>query len=102
MNSFRDGTRQGPNGFGFSVQTAPGVAVDALAKGGSFPNGRISVSTVKRLESIPGVVVNWPTVGFGAYHGTVNIPDPPPPLIFEAISGAFTQSPNPYVVPRER
>ncbi len=102
MRSFQDGTRQGPNGFGFSVQTAPGMTVDALAKGGSFPNSRISVSTVKKLESIPGVVVNWSTVGYGAYHGTVNIPDPPPLLICEAISRAFRQRPNPYVVPRER
>ena len=100
VRSFWDGTRHGANGFGFSVQTAPDVSEDALARAGSFPNARISVSTVQALEPIPGVTVIAPTPGFGAYHGTVTLPDPPPPGLFETISAAFTQKPNPYVVPR--
>ena len=98
--SFQNGTQQGPNGFGFSVQTAPGVSVDELARGGSFPNNQISVSTTNQLQAIPGVTVNAPTPGFGTYHGTVNVPNPPSPGIFTTISGAFTQMPNPYVTPR--
>jgi hypothetical protein len=98
--SFQNGTKLGPNGFGFSVQTAPGVSVDQLARGGSFPNNQISVSTTNALQAIPGVTVNAPTPGFGTYHGTVNVPNPPPPGMFNAISGAFTQQPNPYVTPR--
>jgi hypothetical protein len=100
VRSFRDGTRVGPNGFGFSVQTAPGISEDALTRGGSFPNAQVSVSTVRKLEAIPGVTVSTPTPGFGAYHGTVNLPNPPPPGLFDAIRDAFTQKPNPYVIPR--
>lgn len=100
VRSFRDGTRHGANGFGFSVQTALGVSEDVLARAGSFPNGQISISTVQALEAIPSVTVIAPTPGFGAYHGTVTLPDPPPPGLFEAISAVFTQKPNPHVVPR--
>ena len=100
MKSFQQGTRPGPNGFGFSVQTTPGISVDELARGGLFPNNRVSVSTVERLQSIPGVRVRFPTPGFGAYHGTVVLPAPPPSGLFEAITATFTQQPNPHVVPR--
>jgi hypothetical protein len=96
----QNGTALTQNGFGFSVQTAPGVGIDELARGDSFPNASVSWATVQQLEAIPGVTVNFPTPGFGDYHGTVNIPDPPPPGIFNAISGVFNRTPNPYRVPR--
>jgi hypothetical protein len=99
-NSFQNGTAATQNGYGFSVQTAPGVSIDELARGGYFPNGQISVSTVEQLEAIPGVTVNFPTPGRGDYHGTVNVPNPPPPGFFNAISGAFRPQPNPFPVPR--
>ncbi len=100
VRSLRGGTRLGPNGFGLSVQTTPGISGDALERGGSFPNAQISVPTVRKLEAIPGVTVNAPTPGFSAYHGTVILPNPPPPGLFDAIRDAFTQKPNPYIVPR--
>ncbi len=66
--SFQQGSRPGPNGFGFSVQTAPGVSVDMLARGGSFPGNPISLATVRRLQAVPGVTVRAPTPGFGVYE----------------------------------
>jgi hypothetical protein len=100
VRSIRDGAQVSANGFGFSVQTAPGISEDVLARGGSFPNAQISVSTVRQLEAIPGVTVTAPTPGFGDYHGTVNLPNPPPSGLFDAIHDVFAQKPNPYVVPR--
>lgn len=92
----RVGTRHSVNGHGFSVQTAPGLSGEALARGGRFPNRQISVTTVEELRRI-GVTVIAPTTGAGAHHGTVVIPDPPPPGLFEAISRCFTQRANPFV-----
>jgi hypothetical protein len=94
------GTNFTINGYGFSVQTSPGVSVDQLARGGRFPNNQISWTTVDTLEKIPGVSVNWPTPGAGDYHGTVNLPNPPPPGIFGLISSQFNRIPNPHPVPR--
>lgn len=86
------------NGYGFSVQTAPGRSPNELAA--AAPNiaqyGSYSYTTVEQLESIPGVTVNYPTHGRGAYHGTVNVPNPPSPDLFATISGQFTTVPNPY------
>lgn len=73
--------------------------VDELARGGYFPNKQISVTTVQELQAIPGVNVNAPTPGYGDYHGTVNVPNPPPPGLFNAISGVFAQKSNPFPVP---
>jgi hypothetical protein len=98
--SFEKGTNLSQNGYGFSVQTAPNVSVDELARGGYFRNRQISVSTVDKLQAIPGVTVNSPTPGFGDYHGTVNVPNPPPAGLFDAIAGSFTQQPNPFPVRR--
>ena len=97
---FERGTQLTANGFGFSVQTAPGVPVDELARGGEFPNRQISVSTVQELNAIPGVAVNFPTPGRGLYHGTVNVPNPPSPGFFGTISGAFRPTINPFPVAR--
>ena len=94
------GTKLTQNGYGFSVQTAPGVSIDELARGGRFPNNQISWTTVDTLQKIPGVTVNWPTPGYGDYHGTVNLPNPPPPGIFNVISAQFNRMQNPYPTPR--
>ncbi|MGB9114986.1 RHS repeat-associated core domain-containing protein [Bradyrhizobium sp.] len=99
-SSFERGTNLTSNGYGFSVQTAPSVSISELARGGYFPNAQISVSTVQELQAIPGVTVNSPTPGFGDYHGTVNVPNPPPAGFFNVISGAFVPQPNPFQVPR--
>jgi hypothetical protein len=72
-SQLRAGTRLTANGYGFSVQTAPGVPVDELARGGRFPNRRISITTVQELRAA-GVTVNFPTPGAGAHHGTVVVP----------------------------
>ncbi len=100
VQNFMTGTTLSQNGYGFSVQTAPGVSIDELARGGGIPNNQISVSTVGQLLQIPGVTVNAPTPGYGDYHGTVNLPYPPPPGIFDAIAAAFVRMPNPYPTPR--
>lgn len=100
VEDFEKGTRLTPNGYGFSVQTLPGVGWEELARGGHFPNRSVSVTTVEKIQAIPGVTVNFPTPGFGEYHGTVNVPNPPPPGFFEAISGAFERRTNPYPNPR--
>jgi len=101
-NSLQAGTTNSPNGYGFSVQTAPVLSPNQLAAGA--PNisryGSYSFSTVMQLESIPGVEVSFPTPGGGLYHGTVTLPYPPPPGIFGAISSQFMQvTPNPYKSP---
>ena len=98
-SQLRAGTRRlTVNGYGFSIQTAPGVSVDELARGGRFPNRQISITTVEQLRGA-GVTVNFPTPGAGTHHGTVVLPSPPPPGIFEAISSLFTQRFNPFPVP---
>jgi hypothetical protein len=98
--SLQSGTKMSINGYGFSVQTAPGVSPLNLAA--AAPNieryGQFSVTTVPQLEEIPGVNVNFPTPGGGQYHGTVNVPNPAPPGIFNTISGAFQQQSNPFQV----
>jgi len=99
-STFEKGTALTTNGYGFSVQTAPRVSVDELARGGYFPNGQISVTTVQELQAIPGVIVNFPTPGRGDYHGTVNVPYPTPPGFFNVISGVFALRTNPFPVPR--
>ena len=97
----RAGTRHTINGHGFSIQTAPHVTVDELARGGQFPNRQISVTTVRRLLDV-GVAVRFPTPGAGAYHGTAIVPDPVPSGLFEALNQAFTPHPNPFPVPPNR
>jgi RHS repeat-associated protein len=98
-NSIQTGTAITINGYGFSVQTAPDLSPEQLASGA--PNiqnyGAYSYTTVQQLEEIPGVTVTWPTPGGGDNHGTVNVPYPPPPGIFDLISGTFTTvRPNPF------
>jgi hypothetical protein len=61
--------------------------------------GKYSVSTLDDLQGLPGVKVKWPTPGGGPFHGTVIIPDPPPPGLFVAISSKFQQVQNPYKTP---
>lgn len=79
------------NGFGFSVQTAPGLTIDELALGGMFPNSRISWTTVAMMQAISGVVVIFPTPGRGAFYGTVIVPNPPPHGLFDQLSALFRQ-----------
>jgi RHS repeat-associated protein len=97
---FQRGTNLTTNGFGFSVQTAPNVTVEELARGGGYKNSSISVSTVQQLQTIPGVTVTFPTPGGGRYHGTVNVPNPPPPGFYDLIASQFTRRPNPFPAPR--
>jgi hypothetical protein len=98
-SQLRTGTRHSVNGHGFSVQTAPGMQVDDLTRGGQFPNRLISVTTIAKLGTI-GITVNAPTPGAGAHHGTVVIPHIAPLGIFKAISRCFSQQTNPFITPR--
>jgi hypothetical protein len=99
-NSLQAGTAHTSNGYGFSVQTAPGLSPDQLAAGAPRIEAyrQYSVTTVSQLQRIPGVTVNA-TPGGGANHGTVNIPYPAPSGIFITISSQFQQRPNPFYKP---
>jgi hypothetical protein len=96
--SLATGTYMSINGYGFSVQTARGCSPDELAA--AAPNiaqyGAYSYTTIEQLQTIPGVSVNYPTYGQGAYHGTVNVPNPPRAGLFAEISRQFTTVVNPY------
>ena len=87
-----------PGLTGFSVQSAPGLSVEELARGGEFRNGQISVKTVGALQR-HGFEVVFPTPGRGGYHATVRAPDPLPPDIAALLSGLFVQYRNPHPVP---
>ena len=92
-----------PGLHGFSVQSEPGRTVFQLAEGGHFPNAQISVSTVEALVATGQAmgysvrVVKSPGRGF---HFTVEVPDPLPDALAEALSREFTQMPNPARVRR--
>jgi len=92
------GTFWSPNGYGFSVQSAPEVDVDELARGGFFKNPSISYTTALDLMAI-GLQLKLDTPGKGLYHSTVVVPFPPPPGVFTATSGIFTRKTNPFRVP---
>jgi hypothetical protein len=85
------------NGRGFSVQTAPGLSVEAWARGGRFPNRQISVATVGALETAGPPVVG-PTPGDGDHHGTVLVRVDATSETFEALSRCFSPWPNPFPV----
>ena len=85
---------------GFSVQSAPGVSVDELARGGQFLNPKISVTTRARLQWY-GFKIVFPTPGKGRYHATVQALYPLPPDLAEDLSRLFDQYPNPYPVRKQ-
>jgi hypothetical protein len=62
-----------PGLTGFSVQSAPGIQAEELARAGTFPHPRIGVTTVAVLEG-HGFRLVFPTPGEGAYHATVRAP----------------------------
>jgi hypothetical protein len=82
-----------PGLTGFSVQSAPGVDVDELARAGRFPNGQISVTTVERLREV-GVEVT-PSPGRGL-HATAETPMPLSNEDADRISSVFEQRQNPH------
>jgi len=81
--------------YGFSVQSAPGVTVEALARAGRFPHPQISVTTVELLHD-HGFAVVFPTPGKGAYHATVRVPRPLSLANATLLSSLFTRRHNPY------
>jgi RHS repeat-associated protein len=86
-----------PGLYGFSVQSAPGVSVNDLARAGAFPNAMISVTTTAELAGLGVAVIPSPGAG---YHATVQVPNPLPPDLAAEISGVFEQQPNPFRAPR--
>jgi hypothetical protein len=84
-----------PGLSGFSVQSAPGVPVEELARAGLFPHPWISVTTVTILER-HGCELVFPTPRKGAYHATVGAPCPLPPDIAVLLSGLFIRRRNRY------
>jgi RHS repeat-associated protein len=86
-----------PGLYGFSVQSAPGLSVDDLARAGAFPNRQISVTTTAELAGVGVAVVPSPGAG---YHATAQVPNPLPPDLASSISGVFRQQDNPFRVPR--
>jgi hypothetical protein len=87
-----------PELTGFSVQSAPGISIDELARGGQFRNRQISVTTVGALRR-HGFETVFPTPGRGAYHATVRVLEPLAPDIAVLLSSLFVQHPNPHPVP---
>jgi hypothetical protein len=81
--------------YGFSVQSAPGVAVEELALAGRFPHVQISVKTVE-LRQAHGFTVVFPTPGKGAYHATVRTPWPLSLANAMLLSSLFRRRRNPY------
>jgi hypothetical protein len=84
-----------PRLFGFSVQSAPGVLVDELARAGRFPHPWISVATVDVLRR-HGFDLVFPTPGKGAYHAIVRALCPLPPDIAVLLSNLFVRCRNPH------
>jgi hypothetical protein len=82
---------------GFSVQSAPGVSIDELARAGQFRNRWVGVTTLRTLRR-HGFMIVFPTPGRGAYHATVRVPDPLPPDIAARLSALFVRYPNPHPV----
>jgi len=86
-----------PGLYGFSVQSAPGLSVDDLARAGAFPNRQISVTTTAELAGVGVAVVPSPGAG---YHATAQVPNPLSADLASSISGVFRQQDNPFRVPR--
>jgi RHS repeat-associated protein len=84
-----------PGLTGFSVQHAPGVSIDELARGGRIPNLQISVTTVPILRQ-HGINVVYPTPGRGEHHATVQTPYPLTPEQAALLSTLFVRQPNPH------
>jgi hypothetical protein len=85
-----------PGLTGFSVQSAPGVPVAALAAAGQFRNGQISVTTLREIRRA-GFEIVFPTPGRGLYHATVRVPYPLTSAFAVRLSFLFEQCPNPCV-----
>ena len=88
-----------PGLSGFSVQSAPGISVNDLARAGGFPHLQISVTTPDTLRR-HGFDLVFPTPGAGLYHATVRVQYPMPADVATQLSALFIQRPNPYPVPR--
>lgn len=82
---------------GFSVQSAPCVCWEDLARGGRFRNLHVSVATRQDLQWY-GFKLVFPSPGRGLYHATVQAPYPLPPDVADRLSRLFIQHPNPYPV----
>ena len=87
-----------PGLFGFSVQYQPGRTIAELAAAGRFRNAQISVTTEEQLIAASTQagyairIVKSPGTG---YHHTLQVPFPLPLDLAIALSGVFTQMPNP-------
>jgi hypothetical protein len=84
-----------PGLAGFSVQSAPGLPVEKLARAGRYPHPWISVTTVVILRR-HGFDLVFPTPGKGAYHATVRAPCPLPADIAVLLSDLFIRRRNPH------
>jgi hypothetical protein len=84
-----------PGLCGFSVQSAPGITVEELARAGRFPHPWISVTTVAVLAR-HGFDLAFPTPGKGAYHATVRVPCPLPMGTAVLLGGLFVRYRNPH------
>ena len=81
---------------GFSVTSAPGMSLDALARYAQYPNTMISYTTVRELAVLGIQVVPTPQPN-DPLHSTVVVPDPLPDAQAEALSSAFSaKMPNQY------
>lgn len=98
---FITGTREHrdvPGLTGFSVQSWPGVPVEALARSGRFRNLQVSVTTADTLRQ-HGFEVVLSTPGKGDYRATVRAPYPLPPDVAARLGSLFARRPNPHPAP---
>ncbi len=87
--------RDVPGLTGFSVQSAPGLSVEQLARAARFPHGWVSVTTLHTLRW-HGFDLVFPTPGQGVYHATVLAPYPLSSEHASLLSSLFTRRRNPY------
>ena len=96
--------------YGFSVQYAPGITLDALAQAGRFKNGQISYADVNNLAQVLGhlgyTIRLVPSPGHGHHHTfavlyTANgsMLQSLPHVAAVALSITFQRMPNPHQMP---
>jgi hypothetical protein len=86
-----------PGLSGFSVQSAPGLSVEELARAGRFPHSWIGVTDLDTIL-LHGFKLVFPTPGKGDYHATIRTSYPLSPDAAVLLSRLFIRHRNPYRV----
>jgi hypothetical protein len=87
--------------YGISVQYHPGATIEELARAGQFPHPKISVTAAEVLigagQAAGYEIALVDTPGPG-YHHDIQVPEPMPDDLAQALASVFTQQPNPAQV----